>query len=174
MSSQNTTNPSSFPPEEQSQYQVLKEGGFDSFQHFMQSHGVKMHDDDDVQHAKEILSRYEEYDRTSTHNRPSENDNPSSINQTYGSDSDSGSSRGVPIGFIEVVEDDEDDSDEESGCPVDGPYDSHFEWGVDEPEFEGYPVFSDEEDGCNSDREDYYHGPDDDDDMDYADDREGW
>jgi hypothetical protein len=133
----------------------------------MQSHSLSIHNDDDVQHAKDILARFQEYDR------PSENDKPSNMNQNYDSDSDSGSSRGVPIGFIEVAEDGEDDSDEESGCRVDGPY-SHFEWGLDESEFEGYPVFSDDEDGYNSDQEGHCDGPDDGDDMGYANDGEGW
>lgn len=138
----------------------------------MQSHNLRIHDDGDVQRAKAILSRLQEYDRTSTHDRHSENDNPANSNQNYDSDSesesesDSGSSRGVPLGFIEDVEDDDDDADEESGCRVDGPY-SHFEWGLDEPEFEGYPVFSDDEDRYDSGQEDYY-------DMGYSDDGEGW
>lgn len=172
MSSQNTINPSSFPPEEKSLHQVLKESGYDNLQHFMQSHNLRIHDDGDVQRAKAILSRLQEYDRTSTHDRHSENDNPANSNQNYDSDSesesesDSGSSRGVPLGFIEDVEDDDDDADEESGCRVDGPY-SHFEWGLDEPEFEGYPVFSDDEDRYDSGQEDYY-------DMGYSDDGEGW
>ncbi|KAL4915105.1 hypothetical protein BDW62DRAFT_203961 [Aspergillus aurantiobrunneus] len=170
MSSQNNTDSSSHPPEDKGQRQILKEGGYDNFQHFMLSHDSRMHNDEDVQHGKEILSRYEEFDRAYANHKSSENDKICETNGAYDSDSDQDSSSGVRIGYCEVVESDEDDSDGENGCPVEGAY-SHYEWGVDDPQFEGYPAFSDDEEGHNSDQGDY------DDEADYDDgdcDEEGW
>ncbi|KAL4780852.1 hypothetical protein BJX76DRAFT_336792 [Aspergillus varians] len=166
MSSQlkDTTTPSSYPLDEKSQCQVPKEGGYDNFQHFMQSHKLKMQKDDDAQQAQEIFSCYEDKDRVCANDKSSEHDKPHETSKAYdsNSDSDSGFSCGVRIRPCKGVDDDEDDSGGEKGCPIDGAL-SFFEWGVDEPEFEGYPVFSDEEEGYNSYDEGCDDEPDDDD-----------
>ncbi|KAL4900305.1 hypothetical protein BDW74DRAFT_182854 [Aspergillus multicolor] len=151
MASQNTTkNPDQ--PEEQSYYGSLKDGGYNNFQHFMHSHNLKMHSDDDIQMGKEILRCYQENDRAYAHdsvhtkNQSSENEKPTESNANpYDSDSDSDPPSGVRIGYPAPEDNDEDDSGEK-GCRLDAP-DNHCEWGLDEPEFEGYPVFSDDEEG---------------------------
>ncbi|KAL4873734.1 glycosyl hydrolase [Aspergillus spectabilis] len=127
--------PPCHPPEEKSDYQTPKEGGYDSMQHFMHTHLLKMHNDDDVQEAKAILECSAEHDRIYANENAQEN------NRAYDSSSDSDiSSCGVRICGGEVVQ------GNGEADTVEGAY-SYFEWGVDEPEFEGYALFSDDEDG---------------------------
>ncbi|KAL4768541.1 hypothetical protein BDW60DRAFT_225588 [Aspergillus nidulans var. acristatus] len=143
---------------QKSYYKTVKEGGFENFQHFMQSHNLKMYNDDDIQLGKEILRRYEEHNRTCaddtshTNHASFENDKPTEANaEAYDSDSDSDPPSGVHLGYYETREDDEDDAASgEEGCRLDAVY-SHSEWGVDEPEFECYPAFSDDEEAFGQD-----------------------
>ncbi|KAL5002560.1 hypothetical protein BDV10DRAFT_181286 [Aspergillus recurvatus] len=120
------------------------------------SQNLNMHNDDDIQLRKENLSRQEERNRacaddTSHMDHESlENDKPPEVNaEAYDSDSDSDPPSGVHLGYYDATDDDEADSDDE-GCRLDAAY-SYSEWGVDEPEFEGYPAFSDEEEAFGQD-----------------------
>lgn len=45
-----------------SDYRLIKDCGYDNYLHFMQSHGLKMHSDDDHAEAKEILNKFREID----------------------------------------------------------------------------------------------------------------
>ncbi|KAL4816291.1 hypothetical protein BDW67DRAFT_184788 [Aspergillus spinulosporus] len=140
-----------------SYYKTVEDGGFENFQHFMHSYNLRMYNDDDIQLGKEILRRYEENnttyadDTSHTNHKSFENDKPNEANtEAYDSDSDSDPPSGVHLGYYEAREDYDDDDDEEAdsgeeGCRLDAAY-SYSEWGVDEPEFEGYPTLSDDED----------------------------
>ncbi|KAL5049709.1 hypothetical protein BDW71DRAFT_204409 [Aspergillus fruticulosus] len=117
---------------------------------------LKMHDDDAIQLRTENISRYEEHNRacaddtSHTNHEPLKHDKPTDANEeAYDSDSDSDPPSGVHLGYYKVREDDEAESDDE-GCRLDAAY-SYFEWGVDEPEFEGHPAFSDDEGGFGQD-----------------------
>ncbi|RDW76665.1 uncharacterized protein DSM5745_06657 [Aspergillus mulundensis] len=166
MASQATANTPN-EPEERSYYRILKEGGYRNFQHFMHSHELKMHDNDDIQMGKEILRRYEENDRAHAddrghaRNKSPENDKPTETNiNPHDSDSDSDPPSGVRLGYCAPGDDDDDNSDEE-GCRLDAPY-NHFEWGLDEPDLEGYPAFSDDEAAFGQDGDDDEVNDDDD------------
>ncbi|KAL4943179.1 hypothetical protein BDV06DRAFT_221519 [Aspergillus oleicola] len=150
------------PPEEKSQYQILKEGGYNDLPSFMHSYGLKMHNDEDIQEAKEILRRFDEYDRAYPNDKTLEDEKPQ-INEDDETGPDSPG--GVRIPYEDHLRDDDDDLNEEVGCPVEGDF-SHFEWGVDEPEFEGYPAFSDDGEGYG-----YNQGDDDADYDNYGEDR---
>ena len=52
-----STNTSAFS-QPKSQNQLIKDAGFDNMDRFMKSYGLKMHDHDDVQEAKDILDGY--------------------------------------------------------------------------------------------------------------------
>ncbi|KAL4978394.1 hypothetical protein BDW66DRAFT_149230 [Aspergillus desertorum] len=157
-----------YQPPENSYNKVMKEGGYDNFQQFMHSHNLKMYDDDDIQLGKEILSRYEEHDRARADDRShtshvSPENKPTETNtEVYDSDSDSDSPSGVRLGYYEDGDNDEADSDD-AGCRLDAA-NSYFDWGVDEPEFEDYPAFSDGEEGFGqgnwNDEVDYGDGGD--------------
>ncbi|KAL4934632.1 uncharacterized protein BDV17DRAFT_11467 [Aspergillus undulatus] len=151
MPSDKTPSSSSYPSEGKSQNGIVREGGYGNLPGFMNSHSLKMHNDDDVPEAKEIIRRFDEYDRASANDKTTENEKPP-INEDYDSDPDS--LYGVPISSYGTEDDDEDDSDDGNGCPVSGDH-GRFEWGVDEPEFEGYPAFSDDEEGYGSDQAGY-------------------
>ena len=45
-----------------SQYRVLKDAGYDNMNHFMQSYGLKSHDDDDLREGKAILEEFRKRD----------------------------------------------------------------------------------------------------------------
>ncbi|KAL5342367.1 hypothetical protein BJX70DRAFT_318806 [Aspergillus crustosus] len=145
-----------YPPEEKSHYQILKEGGYDNVLHFMNSHLLEMFNDDDVQEAKAILDCFAERDRIHANGNAQENNK--AYSSVLGSEM---SSPGVCLCGDEVARN---DREAESG---EGAY-SYFEWGADEPEFEGYPVFSDDEgdDGSNqcwhneASGQDYYENED--------------
>jgi hypothetical protein len=167
MSSGDLASSSTTPSEGKIQYQVIKAGGYDSSKHFMESYNLRLYNDDDVQLAK-ILSHSDE------HNRANANDQTCEIDSYSNSDSDS--SCDAHVGHHEVVWDDEGDSDEEEGSYAEGAY-SYHEWGLDEPEFEGHPAYSDSEEGYDSDQggrvdepvfEDYSE------DEDYTCDEDGW
>ncbi|KAL4956764.1 hypothetical protein BDW69DRAFT_181328 [Aspergillus filifer] len=157
------------PSKDKSQYQILKEGGYDNLPNFMNSHGMSIGNDGDVQEAKQILRRFDEYDGAYANNTTTENDRPDTTD-----DLDTGpeSSGGVRIPDSECSDDEDEDLDEDNGCVVEGDY-SYFEWGVDEPVFEGYPAFSDDEEGYGHD-EDYDDAPDYGDDADYENHDEDW
>jgi hypothetical protein len=55
-SSSGKTNTTANSTNEMSFDQMVKNAGFRNFNHFMQSYGLKMHDDDDVQEGKAILN----------------------------------------------------------------------------------------------------------------------
>ncbi|KAL2830934.1 hypothetical protein BJY01DRAFT_254497 [Aspergillus pseudoustus] len=132
MSSKDSPKPS-HSLKNKSQNQVLKEEGYENFKHFMDSHNLRLYNDDDVQVAKQILSRFDEFDRADANCQ-------AGVGSNANSDSNSKHSSDIYL-FPEAAarSDDEDD-------PVERAY-SHFEWGVDEPEFEGYPAYSDDEAG---------------------------
>ncbi|CEN62643.1 hypothetical protein ASPCAL09275 [Aspergillus calidoustus] len=125
----------------------------------MDSQNLRMHEDQDVQLAKEILTRFDENDRAHANNQTTTHEPDAGLNGDSIPDSDRPSDIRL---FLEGVGDDdqdddnEDDSDEED--TVERGY-SHFEWGVDEPEFEGYPEFSDDEAGYD-DQDDSGHDDD--------------
>ncbi|KAL4737980.1 hypothetical protein BDV11DRAFT_144296 [Aspergillus similis] len=130
---------------------------FRELQQFMHSYNLKMHNDDDIQLGKEILSRFEEHNRTCaddmshTNNVSFENDKPTEgKTEAYDSDSDSDPPSGVHLGYYETRDDDDEAASDEEGCRLDTAY-SYSEWGVDEPEFEGYPAFSDDEEEVGQD-----------------------
>jgi len=54
--------PRSNQPSRKSDYQIIKDGGFRDMKHFMESYGLRMHDDDDLQEAKAILQMMREND----------------------------------------------------------------------------------------------------------------
>ncbi|KAL2813679.1 hypothetical protein BJX63DRAFT_431801 [Aspergillus granulosus] len=173
MSSGNTTNPS-YPPEDKSQYHAAREGDHKGVFKCLDSQNLRLNSDDDLQRAKEIFSRFNEYGRAHTDNHTQEY--IAGLDSNPGSDSDLDGASGVrPVYNIAADsddDDDDDDSDEEG--PVDRAY-SHFEWGVDEPEFEGYPEYSDDEAGYDSDYDDPVYDDDDDGDDRYNnDDEEEW
>lgn len=136
-----TTKP---PPSEKSKYQVIKEGGWKNFQDFMLSHNLRMYNDDDVQYAKHLVDCYRELDEAADE-QPAENNKPwEASNGAYHHDSNADPEyQRVEGNTREVVEYGE-ESEDGNGYYVEGPY-SYFEWGLDEPEFEAYPVFSDDE-----------------------------
>ncbi|KAL6236935.1 hypothetical protein BDW75DRAFT_238727 [Aspergillus navahoensis] len=134
-----------------------------------------MHNDDAIQLGKWDLSRNEEHSRACaantnhTNHESLEKDKPTEPStEAYDLDPDSGPPwllrgqrrrRGNEEAF----------SDDEGFC-LDATY-SYFEWGVDEPEFEGNPAFSDDEEGfgqddwsdeagCGDDGDDGYNGYD--------------
>ncbi|KAL3467628.1 hypothetical protein BJX64DRAFT_283549 [Aspergillus heterothallicus] len=163
MSSEKAANHSN-TPKEKSQNQVIKEGGYENSKHFMDCHNLRLYEDDDVQLAKVILSRFNEYDRAHANNDAHEANTGSSSDPDAHSDADLDDySTAAGIG------DDDDDLDGEE--TVEGHY-SYFEWGVDEPEFEGHPSFSDDE----ADYDDHDDPVDDDygDDGDYEVGDEDW
>jgi hypothetical protein len=49
-------------PDQKSDKQILKEGGYTGMNHFMQSYGLKIWNDDDVQEAKEIIKGFRAID----------------------------------------------------------------------------------------------------------------
>ncbi|KAL2824867.1 hypothetical protein BDW59DRAFT_162063 [Aspergillus cavernicola] len=166
MSSKST----SIPPEENTQYQVLKEGGYNHMQGFMH---LGMHNDDDVQEAKEILGRFEEYDRAHADGKTGETDTESDSSSDSDSSSKSCVEHGAVAEYDEDDEDNEDDSDGETSYPVEGEY-AHFEWGLDEPEFEGYPARSDSEQEYDFHHGDHHDEPADEDYGDCNDDGDDW
>ncbi|KAL4790053.1 hypothetical protein BDV19DRAFT_394452 [Aspergillus venezuelensis] len=163
-----STNITSEPSENKSQYQILKEGGYDNLPIFMNSYGMSIHNDEDVQEAKEILRRFDENDRAYANNTTPENDKPDTGDDF---DIDPESPGGVRIPNSECSDDEDEEVDKDNGCVIEG-NGSYFEWGVDEPEFEGYPVFSDEE-GYGPDQG-YNDAPDYGDDADYENYDEDW
>lgn len=50
-------------PKYKSDYRMLKDGGWKNMIHFMESHQLKIHEDEDVQLAKRILQEIREYDQ---------------------------------------------------------------------------------------------------------------
>jgi len=60
-SKKNTT--AEVPPSEKSDYQILKEGGYSGMKGMMDSYGLKLYNDDDVQEAKEILKGFRAIDQ---------------------------------------------------------------------------------------------------------------
>ena len=58
------SNNSSNPPssDRKSDYQMVKDAGFDNVNHMMQSYGLKMHNHEDVQEAKAILDGFRKID----------------------------------------------------------------------------------------------------------------
>ncbi|KAL4964485.1 uncharacterized protein BDV14DRAFT_200767 [Aspergillus stella-maris] len=157
-----STNNSTDPSEDKSQRQILREGGYDNVPSFMNSYGMTIHNDDDVQEAKEILRRFDEYDKAYANNTTPENDKPDTTD-----DFDTGpeSPGGVRIPDGECSDDEDEEGDEDNGCVIEGNC-SYFEWGLDVPEFEGYPTFSDDEEGHGPDQS-YDDAPDYGDDADY-------
>ncbi|KAJ0425930.1 hypothetical protein BJY00DRAFT_274025 [Aspergillus carlsbadensis] len=120
----------------------------------MDSQNLRMHKDQDVQLAKEILSRFDESDRAPAHanNQTTTHEPEAGSNRDPTPESDRPSDMYLSHDVFGEDDDDDDDYDNEEGddldedATVERGY-SHFEWGVDEPEFEGYPEFSDDEAG---------------------------
>lgn len=50
-------------PQDKSDYSILKDGGYSNMNHFMQSYGLSMHKDDDVQEAKSIIEGFRQVDQ---------------------------------------------------------------------------------------------------------------
>lgn len=50
-------------PQDKSNNQILKEGGFSDMKHMMDSYGLKMYEDDDVQEAKRIVEGFRQVDQ---------------------------------------------------------------------------------------------------------------
>jgi hypothetical protein len=118
-----------------------------------------------VQLAKGILSHFDEYNRADANNQTTTHEHDAGSNSN--SDPDSGRPSDVSLAHYVFGEDfdDDDDDDEEDEEDDEDEEDtsergySHFEWGVDEPEFEGYPEFLDDEAG-DDDQDDSLHDDD--------------
>jgi hypothetical protein len=63
MSSNNKAAKPDIPPNEKSNYRIVKEGGWDNMEHMMLSYGLKLYNDDDIQEAKQIIEKFREYDQ---------------------------------------------------------------------------------------------------------------
>ena len=50
-------------PKNKSDYRIIRDAGFKSMYHFMLSHNLKIHDNDDYQHAKQIPQAFREGDQ---------------------------------------------------------------------------------------------------------------
>ncbi|CZR60126.1 uncharacterized protein PAC_10021 [Phialocephala subalpina] len=48
---------------QKSDYSIVKEGGYGNMKNFAESHGLRLHNGEDVQEAKAILDVFREYDR---------------------------------------------------------------------------------------------------------------
>jgi hypothetical protein len=59
-------------PKDKSDYRILKDGGFSNMNQFMQSYGLKMHNDDDIQEAKGIIEGFRQVDQANYEARQQE------------------------------------------------------------------------------------------------------